>query len=129
VQVHGQKPLGAGRGDQIGHQFGRNGGAGGDFTVLPRVAVVRNDGGDAACGSPLHGVDHDQELHQGHIDGRAGGLNDEDIHAPDIFVDFNARFAVAEGCDVGFSQGNSQFIAYFLRQHPVGIAGKYSNSF
>ena len=35
------------------------------FLVGAAVAVVRNDGGDAACRGALECVDHDQELHDG----------------------------------------------------------------
>ena len=38
------------------------------FLVGAAVAVVRNDGGDAACRGALERVDHDQELHDGGAD-------------------------------------------------------------
>ena len=38
------------------------------FLVGAAIAVVRNDGGDAACRGALECVDHDQELHDGGAD-------------------------------------------------------------
>ena len=64
VQVHGQHPVGAGGGDQVGHQLGGDGVAGLGLAVLAGIAEVGDHGGDPAGGGPLEGVDHHQQLHQ-----------------------------------------------------------------
>src|SRR5690606_20190324 len=64
VQIEGQDAVGAGVGDEIGHQLGRYGRAGGRFPVLAGIAVIGQHGGDAAGRGSAHGVDQDQQLHQ-----------------------------------------------------------------
>jgi hypothetical protein len=46
VQVDGDHPVDARGGDEVGHQLGVMGVRAGDLSVLPGVAVVRDDGGD-----------------------------------------------------------------------------------
>ena len=61
VEVHGEDAVGAGGGDEVGHQLGGDGVAALGLAVLPGVAeIVGDNGGDAAGGGPLEGVDHHQ---------------------------------------------------------------------
>ena len=81
VQVHGQDPVGAGGGDQVGDKLCGDRVTALGFTVLTGVAEIGDDGGHTAGRGPAHGVDHDQQLHQVVVDMVAGGLNDENILA------------------------------------------------
>ena len=47
VQVERQHAVGAGAGDQVGDELGRNRRARAGFAILPRIAEIGNDGGDA----------------------------------------------------------------------------------
>ena len=47
MQVEGQHPVGAGRGDQVGHQLGRDRRARPGFAVLAGIAEIGDDRGDA----------------------------------------------------------------------------------
>jgi hypothetical protein len=47
VQVDGEHPVDARGGDEVGHELGGDGRAAGHLAVLPGVAVVGHDGGDA----------------------------------------------------------------------------------
>ena len=47
VQVDGQHAVGAGAGDEIGDQLGRNRRARAGLAVLPGIAEIGDDGGDA----------------------------------------------------------------------------------
>lgn len=87
VQVHGKDTGNASGDEEIGNEFGGDGDAGLVFAVLPGVAEKGDNCRDAGCASAAGGIDHDEEFHQVLVRGRAGGLDDEDIAAADIFVD------------------------------------------
>src|ERR1019366_1911075 len=101
VQIHREHAGGAGGHEQVGDEFGRDGYPGLVFAVLSRVAVKRHDGGDALGRGAARGVDHDEQLHQVMVRRRAGGLDDVDILAPDVFVDLYKRLAIGETGDRG----------------------------
>ena len=50
------------------------------------------------------------------VDGIGTGLNDKNIHAPDILFDTNLNLTITEGRDVRGHQGNSDVITDFLGQ-------------
>ena len=64
VQVHRQHAVGARRAQQVGHELGRDRHARLVLAILPRVAVVRNDGRDARGRRPAERVDHHAQLDQ-----------------------------------------------------------------
>ena len=59
------------------------------------------------------------------VGGRTGRLDDINILAPDILLNFNARLAVGKGADVAQSQGDSDARTDRGRQLYVRIAGEY----
>ncbi|MPM51431.1 hypothetical protein SDC9_98180 [bioreactor metagenome] len=124
VQVHGQHPVGAGPGDEVGHQLGRDGVAGLCFAVLPGVAEVGHNGGDPAGRGPLQGVDHDEHFHQIVVDRAAGGLNDEYVGAAHRFINGDKIFAVGKSAHLGVAQRQPKLLTDTLRQLPVGITGE-----
>src|SRR5208337_1389489 len=124
VQVHGEDPVGPGGGQQIGHQLGGDGHPGMDLAVLAGIAEIGDDRGDAPGRSPFHRVDHDQQLHQVVVGGGTGGLDDEDVMAPDILADLYANLSVTEGGDQGFPQAYREMFANIAGQLGVGIAGE-----
>ncbi len=129
MEIHRQDPVRPRPGDQIGDQFGGDRRPGRHLPVLPPIAVIGNYGRNPVRGGSADGVDHDQQFHQRDVDRRAGGLNDEDIHAAHIFVDLDAGFAVAEGRDMGFPEGYAQVLRDFLGEGHIRISGKYPDSF
>ena len=104
VQVHGQHPVRAGTGDQVGHQLGGDGVAGLGLAVLAGVAEVGDDGGDAPGGGPAEGVDHDEQFHEVVVHRRAGGLNDEYIGAADGLIDGDVVFPIGKRAHLGVPQ-------------------------
>ena len=124
VEVHGQHAVSAGAGDEVGHQLGGDGIAGLGLAVLTGVAEVRHNGGDTAGGGPLEGVDHDEHFHQVIVDGRAGGLNDEEVSASHRFADVDARLPVRELADFDVAQRRVKLFGDRLGKGAVGIAGK-----
>ena len=67
-----------------------------NLPVLPGIAVVGKDRGDALRRRPLEGVDHHQELHQVVVDRWAGGLDHEDVGPPHVLVDLDEDLSVGE---------------------------------
>ena len=64
VEVDEESAIGAGGDEKVGDKLRGDGDAGTVFAVLARVAVVGNDGGDAACGGAAERVFHDEQLHE-----------------------------------------------------------------
>ena len=127
VQIHGEDALGPGGGQQVGHQLGGDGHPGRHLAVLAGIAEIGDDRGDPPGRGPFHRVDHDQEFHQVVVGGRAGGLDQEDVPAPDIIGDFHPDLAVTEGADHGLAQGQGEVVADFVGQFGEGIARKDTN--
>jgi hypothetical protein len=50
-------------------------------------------------------------------------LDDEDVGAADVFLDFDEDFHVRKPANGGLGQRQMQPIGDFLRQHRIGIAG------
>ena len=111
VQVHGQHAVGAGPGDQVGHQLGRDRHAAFVLAVLPGVAEIGNDGRDPIGARPLEALDHDQEFHQVLVDRRASGLEDEHVAAADVLVDLAGNLAVGKIAHHRSAQRQSQVFA------------------
>ncbi len=104
VQIDQQGAVGAGGGEQVGDELGADGDAGPVLAVLPGVAVVRNDDGDACGRGAFEGVDHDEQFDQVLIDGKAGGLNHENVRAAHVFKQLKVDFAVREALHAGFAE-------------------------
>ena len=124
VKVHGQHPVGAGGGDQVGDELRRNGIAAFGFAVLPGIAEIGDNGRDASGGSAAHRVGHDQKLHQIVVDGLAGGLNDKHIRSADRLIDGDGALTVGKALDLGFPEGLVEKRAYAFRQGGVGVSGE-----
>src|SRR5205809_953057 len=93
------------------------------FSVLPRVAEVREHGRDPRRAGPPCGIHQEQQL-QIVVAGLVGGLDDEDIPSTDVFVDLDEDFAVGEPPDRHRAQRLSQMLGHLLGQGPVGRAGE-----
>ena len=124
VEIHGEDPVGAGAGDQVGHQLGGDGVAGLGLAVLAGVAEVGHHGGDAAGGGPLEGIDHDEQLHEVVVDRGAGGLDHEHVGAADGLIDGDKVLPIREGAHLGVAQLRAHLLADGLGQGAVGSAGK-----
>ena len=125
VQVHGQHPVRARGGEHVGHQLGGDGVTGLGLAVLPGIAVVGDDRGDAAGGGALQRVDHDEQLHEIVVHRGAGGLDHEHVAAADRLVQGDENLPVGEGTDLRLAQFGSHQLADLLRQLRIGVAGKH----
>lgn len=79
MEVHSDNVVASSGLEHVGDELGGDWGARLVFLVLTRIWEVWDDGGDAASGGGLAGVDHDEELHEAVVDFTwGGGLEDED---------------------------------------------------
>lgn len=122
VEIHGEDPVYAGGGEQVGHEFGGNGHAGLVFAVLAGVAEKGHYRGDSAGAGAACGIHHDEQLHDVVIGGRTTGLNEKDIFIADVFIDFHERFAVGKRGDLDVGEGLIEVGSDFFRECPVGCA-------
>jgi hypothetical protein len=109
---------GTGCRQHIGHQLGADGHTRCHFFILAGIAVVGHHGGDPTGRGPFEGIDHQKQFNQVVIDRVAGGLDDENIFAPDIFIDFDLDFTIAESLDLGTAQRQVQVFTNLLRPDP-----------
>ena len=99
VQVHGQDPVHTRLGQQVGHQLGGDGLAPSRLAVGPGIAVVGDHRRDLPGRGSFAGIHHHQQLHQVIVHRSAGGLDQEDVTAPDRFLDLDVELAVRKAFD------------------------------
>jgi hypothetical protein len=95
VQVHKDDAVDARFDNQVCHQLGGDGDSRHVFAILPRVAIVWDDGGDAAGGGSPAGIDHDKQFHK-MLCWRVRGLDNENIHAANVLIDLEKYFPVCK---------------------------------
>ena len=125
VQVHRQHAVGAGLGDQVGDQLGRDRRAGAGLPVLARVAVVGDDRRDAPGRPATQGVDGDQQLHQVVVGRERRRLDDEHVLAAHVLQDFDEHLHVRKTADARFGQRHAETGGDGLGQRTVAVAGKH----
>lgn len=103
MEVHRQDAICAGSDEQVGDEFGGDGDAGLVLAVLPCIAVEGQNCGNPIGAGAAYGIDHDEKFHQVMVGGRAGGLNDEDVFATNVFLDFDESFAIGKRFDGRFA--------------------------
>ncbi len=97
VQVDREDTVDPDDGQHVGHYLGADGHAGGARTaILAGIAEVGDDSGDTSGRGAAEGIGHHHQFHQVVVGRRAGRLNQEYVLAADVFVDFDADFAIGE---------------------------------
>jgi hypothetical protein len=124
VQVDGQDAVGAGRGDQVGDQLGRDRRAAVGLPVLAGIAEIGDHRRDAPGRGALQRIHHDQQLHQVVIGRVRGRLDDEDVLAADILIDSDEDFLVCEGFHLRAGQSHVQIVGNGFGQRTVCVAGE-----
>ena len=122
VKIERQDAVGAGLGDQVGDQLGRDRRARAGLAVLAGIAEIGNHGSDAARRRTTERVDHDQQFHQVVVRRERGRLDDENVLAAHVFLDFDEDFLIGEPSDAGLAQGNIKMFADRFGKMPVRIA-------
>src|SRR5690606_24284818 len=87
--------------------------------VLAGVTEVGDNRGDAGSRGTTEGIGHHDQFHQVVVGWCTGRLNQEDVLAADIFVDFDHDFAVGKLTDRSIAEGNVQLTYDPSRQ--VGV--------
>ena len=123
MEVERHDPVGAGARDQIGDKFGRDGRAWTRFAILPGIAVIGNDCGDPARRRPAQRIDDDQQFHQVVVGGKRRRLDDENVRAAHVFLNFDEHLHVGEAPHDGFGQGSFEILGDRLASVRIGIAG------
>jgi hypothetical protein len=123
VQIDGDDPVGAGRGEEVRDQAGRDGLATLGLPVLTGVAVVGAHRRDPVGRRPLGGVDHDPLLEEGVVDGPPGRpavrLDDEYVGAADRLCKPRSDLTVGEVHEVGVTELEAEVLGDALGQ--VGV--------
>src|SRR5258708_6641714 len=107
-----------------GFQQGRNqlGGyrdAGLVFAVLPRIAVIRENSGDAPGGRAFERVNHEQQFEQVAVHRERAGLHDEDIGAAHVFKNLKINFTIAEPVELALADPHVQMPPNAFAQNPL----------
>ena len=124
MQVHRDDAVCPGRGQQVGHQLGRDRLSGEHLMVLARVAVVGDDRRDALGGCPLQRVDHHQLFHDHLVDRIRVRLDDERIGSPNALVGPDVDLARGEPGYLGVAQLDLQLLGDLVGKHWMCRAGE-----
>ena len=123
VEIDRQHAIGTRHCDQVRDELGRNRRAGSWFAVLPGIAEIRDDGGDALGRRALQRIDANQQFHQIVVRRIAGRLQHEHILAADILLNLDEDFLIGETPDERIGQRKLKIRRDIARQRQIGIAG------
>ena len=122
MQIDGDDTVDAHGLEEAGDVGGGDGDTGLHLAVLSGVAVVGDDDGDATGTGTVEGGDHEKELHEVVVHGRAGGLDDVDVLATDVLVDHDVDLTIGESADCGLAQVDAQDLGNLEGKANVAIA-------
>ena len=123
MQVDREDAVGARGGDQVGDELSGYGRARTRFAILTGVAEIGDDRGDALCRGAAQRVGDDQQFHQIVVGGEVCRLDDENILAADIFMDFDEHFLVGKAAHAGVGQRQFQIVRDRAGKGEVAVAG------
>ncbi len=122
VQVDGEDAVDAHHIEHVGHDLGADRHARRARTaILAGIAKVGDDGRDASGRGPAEGICHHHQFHQVVVGGCAGRLDQEDVLAANIFIDFDTDLAIGKLSDVGITEGDVQLTYDTPGQIGVGV--------
>src|SRR5215469_11001754 len=111
VQVERQYPVCTSRDEQIGDEFSGDGNSRLIFAILPGISKIWNNCRDPIGARTSGCINQNEELHQILIRGRAGRLHNVNVAPPNIFINFDPRFAIRKGTDHGLAEGSMHPLA------------------
>ena len=124
MQIDGDDAVDAHGLEEAGDVSGGDGDTGLHLAVLPGVAVVGDDDGDAAGTGTVQGGDHEEELHEVVVDGRAGGLDDVNVLTTNVLVDHDVDLTIGESADGGLAEVDAQDLGNLEGEAHVAIAAE-----
>src|SRR6266849_4019064 len=110
VHIHREHAMSARDRDTVCDQASGDGNARLILLIGTAIGIVGDDGGDAGSGGAFKRIDHDQQFHNGAVDRRAEGLDDEHIAATYIIIDFHEDIFVAKLKNICITQWNMQVL-------------------
>ena len=123
VKIDREHAVGACFGDQIGDQLGRNRRAGSRLAVLTGVAEIGHNRSDPARRGAFERVDADQQLHEIVVRRIAGRLDDEDVFAANILMNFDEDLFVGEAAHLRIDKRQFEITCNRAREGQVRIGG------
>jgi hypothetical protein len=119
VQVEREDAVGAGGDQEVGHEARGDGDPGLVLLVRAHVGEVREHDGDAPRPGAAQGVDEDQRLHQGLVDRRTRGLDDEHVAVAHVLLDAHLEVLVGEAVEAHRHERHAQVGGDGLREARV----------
>ena len=123
MQVEGQHAVGAGMGDQVGDELGRDRRARAGLAVLPRVAEIGQHRGDAPRRRAPQRVDDDQQFHQVIVRRIRGRLDHEHVGAAHVLQDLDEDLHIGKAPDHGLGERGAQVGGDRFGEARIGVAG------
>ena len=114
MQVNRHNTVGTGCAEQVENQAGGDGLATLMLLILTGIAKERRDHGDGTCGSALHGVNHDELLHDPLVNRLGMRLHHERVGTTHRLGVTHIHLAVGEIVSRGLKHVNSQVFRGFM---------------
>src|SRR5690606_18083593 len=111
VKVKRQDAVGAGFGDEVGDELGRDRRARTGLAVLTGIAEIGQDGGDATGRGTAEGIDHDEQFHQVIVCRIGGRLQNEYVFAAHVFLILYEDFLIGEAAHAGLTERNVEILS------------------
>ncbi len=124
VEIKSEDAIGAGGGNHVGDELGRDRRARTRFTVLPGVAVIGDDSGRAPRRGAFQRVERDQQFHQIVVRRVRSRLDHEDVLATHVLVNLDKHLHVGEAAYAGFGQRQVETAGNRFGEGPIAVAGE-----
>src|SRR5699024_9891082 len=92
--------------------------------VLAVITKVGDNGCNTASRGTTNCICHNKQFHEVVVSGVAGGLNDKNVFASNVFMNFYGNFAILKSADICSTDWNVKLAYHGLSQFRVGITGK-----
>ena len=124
MEIEGQHPVGAGGGDHVGDELGRDRGARAGFTILPGIAEIRDHRGHPPRRAALQRVEADEKLHQVVVRRIGSRLDHEDVLAAYVLVNFDKHLHVRKTAHTRLGQRQVEVVRDCFGERPIAVAGE-----
>mmetsp|Transcript_649 Transcript_649/g.1352 ORF Transcript_649/g.1352 Transcript_649/m.1352 type:complete len:327 (+) Transcript_649:701-1681(+) len=128
MQINSDDTINSHSFDQTGDICGRNRNTSLHLSVLSCISIVRNDNGDSSGTGSSQCRNHEQQLHDVVVDGRAGWLDDVAVLSSNILVNNHVGLAISETTDCCLSEVDVEVTANFQRERQVSVSRKEFDS-
>src|SRR4051794_30273914 len=120
MKIHGENAIGAGGGQQIGDQLGRDWLTTGRLLLLLGVGEIGDHRGDASGGCASQRIDDQEKFHEVMVYRIAHRLDGKDVRSTDVLLEFDSGLAVTPQPDDGTAEGSLELSHYLFGELWVG---------